>query len=636
MALLAASGLSKYFGTRPLFEDISFEIDRKEKVGLVGTNGCGKTTLLRLLSGEDSPDVGSVYRAKELRLGTMRQSVDAENESLYCFALSAFAPLLQLEHELEALQAQLAVQPDDGLILRQHRLSEYYQSEGGLTFHSRTRSTLMGLGFSEEELEKPMGELSGGMRNKAQLAKLLLSGADLLLLDEPTNHLDLESTVFLEDFLRSYPGGYLVVSHDRYFLDRVTSRTLELKNGRLIATKGNYSNHLELTAQRDELLLRNYHRQQREIRRIEAIVAQQKRWGRAHNFITAASKQKQADRLRAELVTPQRQEASIRFQFQAKEPGGNDVLMADSLLKSYEKPVLSDVSLHLTRGERVFLLGANGSGKTTLLKIFLGLERPDGGSFRLGAGVQPGYYEQHMTSLTVGNTVLTEIHNAYPYMNLTEVRSALAAFLFSGDDVFKEICALSGGEKARVQLLKLMLGGANLLFLDEPTNHLDIRSREALEDALTDYGGTLLIVTHDRYLVNRLADRILYLENGALTEYLGDYDDCLAARATRQSETVLEQRQEKPNAYKEQKARQSAVNRAKGVRDRTEKSITEAEMALANLEAEMAEPEIASNYVKAAELATKAEELRNEIADFYAQWEAAEAALDELLLESNE
>ena len=264
------------------------------------------------------------------------------------------------------------------------------------------------------------------------------------------------------------------------------------------------------------------------------------------------------------------------------------------------------------------------------------MEQPDSGSFRLGAGVQAGYYEQHMTSLTDDHTVVTELHSAYPHMNLTEVRSALAAFLFTGDDVFKEIRALSGGEKARVQLLKLMLGGANLLFLDEPTNHLDIRSREALEDALTDYGGTLLIVTHDRYLVNRLADRILYLEDGGLTEYLGDYDECLAARAARQTETIQEQKLEKPNAYKEQKARQSALNRAKGSRDRAEQSITEAEAALARLEAEMAEPEIASDYVKAAELAKKAEEMHSEIANYYAQWEDAEAALDELLLESNE
>lgn len=636
MALIAASGISKSYSSRMLFEGVSFEIAPRDKVGLVGVNGCGKTTLFRILTGEESPDAGAVMKHREAKLGYMLQNVENTSATLYESAVEAFDGLIRMEEELERISADISKGKGDisALISRQQTLNERYQREGGLTFRSRVRSTLTGLGFTEEELSKPLSDMSGGQRNKAQLAKMLLSGAELLLLDEPTNHLDIKSIAWLEDFLRGYPNAFMVISHDRYFLDRVTNRTLEIKNGRLFSSNGNYSRHIELMSSNNEILRRHYLNQKKEIRRLEGVVEQQRRWGRAHNFITAEAKQKQIERLKAELVEPERDTASIHFRFTARETGGNDVLITENIAKAYDKPVFSGASMHIRKGERVFLLGPNGCGKTTLMKIITGKETADTGSARLGAKVQPGYYEQTMASLDPKSTALEEIHNSYPNMDLTDVRTALAAFLIRGDDVFKEISTLSGGEKARVQLLKLMLSGANLLLLDEPTNHLDISSREALENALDEYDGTMLIVTHDRYLVNRLADRVLYMESDGLTEYIGGYDDYLEASERRTKEApVQEIKAEKPNSYKAQKERQSLINRASGEVRRAEERIAQAEEKLEEINTLLASPDISTDYVRSAALAKEAEEQRQIVEELYAAWEQAQQKLDELTAE---
>ena len=637
MALLAASGISKSYSARLLFEGVSFEIAPRDKAGLVGVNGCGKTTLFRILTGEEAPDAGSVMRHKGLRMGFMRQNVENTADTLYGSTMAAFDHLIRIEQELERISEEISAGGDvSSLVAHQQSLNERYEREGGLTFRSRVRSTLLGLGFTEGEFSKPLSDMSGGQRNKAQLARMLLSGAELLLLDEPTNHLDIQSVTWLEDFLKGYAGAFIVISHDRYFLDRVTNRTLEIKNGRLTATNGNYSRHVELMSTRNEILRRHYANQKKEIHRLEGVVEQQRRWGQAHNFITAEAKLKQIERLKAELVAPEKDTSSIHFRFTAKETGGNDVLMCEGLSKAYDRPVFKNVSMHIRKGERVFLLGPNGCGKTTLMKIIMGLERQDNGTVRLGARIQPGYYEQTMTSLDPGSTALEEIHNAYPRMDLTEVRSALAAFLIRGDEVFNETSALSGGEKARIQLLKLMLSGANLLLLDEPTNHLDISSREALEAALEDYEGTMLIITHDRYLVNRMADRILYMEEDGLAEYIGGYDDYLEAAARRpQRPAEAAQKAEKPNSYKAQKERQSMLNRAAGVVRRAEESIAAAERELEAINQRLASPAVSSDYVKSAELAKEADGKQAELEALYADWEQAQQALDELCEESS-
>lgn len=638
MAVLAASGLSKSYAARTLFDQVSFELAPKDKVGLVGVNGCGKTTLFRILSGAEAPDAGNVYQSKEVRLGVLQQSVESGPQSLYAYVLDAFSHLLQAEAEFAQVTAALETAAGEDaalLVRRQAALQDRLGREDALTMRSRTRSMLLGLGFTEPELAQPLATLSGGQRNKAQLARLLLSQANLLLLDEPTNHLDMDGIRYLEDFLRGYAGTFMVISHDRYFLDRVTTRTMELKHGRLLQSNGSYTRHLELTADRNEVLRRHYENQKKEIRRLEGVIEQQRRWNQAHNYVTIASKQKQIDRLKAALTPPEADTASIRFHFTAQEPGGNDVLLCDDLAKSYGQPVFSHVSLHIRRRERVFLLGPNGCGKTTLLRLIMGREKADQGKIRHGARVKAAYYEQIMDNMPPERTVMEEIQAAYPRMDGAQVRSALAAFLFTGDAVFKQIGPLSGGEKARIQLLKLMLSGANLLLLDEPTNHLDIDSRDALESALEAYEGTLLVVTHDRYLVNRLADRVLYLTPNGIQSYIGGYDDYLSAREAESQAEAARQAQQcppnhKPNAYREQKERQSAINRASGEVRRLEDRIAQAEEQLAQLNSQLASPEVATDYVRSGQLAQQAQEAQAQLDALYTAWEAAQEAFEAL------
>ncbi|HOS17962.1 MAG TPA: ABC-F family ATP-binding cassette domain-containing protein [Clostridia bacterium] len=637
MPVISAHEVKKVFVERVLFDNVSFEINEKDRVGLVGVNGCGKTTLFRMLAGQEAPDGGGFYRSRGARIMTMEQTVVDTDCTVYVQTLRAFQPLIDAEAELEAMNAQLGEASGrtlDQLILRQHELRERFAFEGGLTYKSRTRATLLGLGFTEEELGKPLFQMSGGQRNKAQLASVLLSGADLLLLDEPTNHLDLDAVAWLEEFLKGYPGAFIVVSHDRYFLDHVTGRTMEILNGRLYASEGNYSRHAELMADEQEFLRRKYARTQKEIARIERIVEQQRRWGQERNFITAASKQKQADRLRATLVAPERETAAIRFHFHARAVSGNDVAVARRIAKSYGgRKVFSDTSLLIKRGERAFLLGPNGCGKTTLLRILLKKERPDCGEAYLGANVQPGYYEQNLAVSHPEFTPVEEVRELYPQMSDTDIRRALGAFLFRGDDVFKKMGALSGGEKARVQLLKLMLSGANFLVLDEPTNHLDIASREALEAALEDYEGTMLIVTHDRYLVERLADRVLEMGEDGIEEYLGGYEDYLEQKAERraQSDAPREPNRSAPaEDYRAKKERQSALNRAAGEARRAEERVAKCEAELRRMEEKLAEPSVASDYVKAGELSAAMEIQRAELDKLYRAWEEAQKTLEGL------
>ncbi len=636
MPVISVHDLKKVFVERVLFDGVSFEIGEKDHVGFVGVNGSGKTTLFRMLEGVMQPDGGSVYKSRGARVMTMEQTVTDTDKTVYEATLRAFSPLIDAEAELEEINTRLERAQGtelDSLVLRQHEVREKYESDGGLTYKSRTRATLLGLGFTEAELNKPLSKMSGGQRNKAQLASVLLSGADLLLLDEPTNHLDLDSIAWLEEFLKGYSGAFIVVSHDRYFLDNVTNRTMELKNTRFYVSEGNYSRHVELMADEQEFLRRKYLRTQKEIARIERIVEQQRRWGQERNFITAASKQKQAERLRATLVAPERETAAIRFHFQSRAVSGNDVAVAKGLSKSYGgKTVFRNVDLLLKKGERVFLLGPNGCGKTTLLRVLLHKERQDAGECYLGANVQAGYYEQNLSVAHPNYTPLEEVRELYPRMSDTQIRSALGAFLFRGDDVFKEMGLLSGGEKARVQLLKLMLSGANFLLLDEPTNHLDIASREALEAALEDYEGTLLIVTHDRYLVERLADRVLEMRGDGMEEYLGGYTDYLEQKALRNARQEENEPSRSATAedYRAKKEKQGALNRAAGELRRAEERVAACEEELRKMEERLSFPWVASDYVKAGELSAAIEQKRIELDAHYKAWEEAQKVMDGL------
>lgn len=637
MPLLTVHNLKKSFVTRVLFENVSFEVESGDHIGFVGVNGCGKSTLFRILLGEEQADEGTVNIPGGTKIGSMNQNVSAEVCSLFDYVLQVFSELSAIEAETDRINSEIAAaggDVDPKLIERQHALNEKYWADGGSTYRARTRSTLLGLGFTEDELSRSINSFSGGQRNKAQLAKLLLSDANLLLLDEPTNHLDISAIEWLENFLSAYRGSFIVISHDRYFLDKVTNRTMELKDRRLFISKGNYSRHLELRSTARELEMRQYLRTKKEIKRIEGIVEQQRRWGQERNFITAASKQKQADRLKATLVEPERDSASIHFHFEAKEVGGNDVLAAKKLAKSFDgKIVFRNVDMLIKKGEKVFLLGDNGCGKTTLLNILAGRMRPTEGSYYLGSHVEEAYYEQTMTSLDPEATVLREVWDRY-YTTIShkDICNALAAFLFRGDEIEKQIKLLSGGEAARVQLLKLMLTKANLLLLDEPTNHLDIASREALEAALEGYNGTMLIVTHDRYLVNRLADRILHMTPNGLQEYIGGYDDYIAAVNESRAQADEQKRTQSRNAldYRERKQQQSILNRAKGEAARCEAAVSKAEAELDEINEELVKPYIASDYKKACALSEKAAEKRQQIDELYKKWEAAEERLAEL------
>lgn len=626
MIVLSGSSLSVSFGGETLFHDVGFRLDENGRAGLVGVNGCGKTTLMHIISGKLEPESGSINKAAGVRLGCMEQYVIRDDSvTLYDEVLEIFRPLIDMENEL----ADITVAIDTGdhseqTLARQMQLREAFERDGGLTYKARTASALTGLGFSQDSFTKPVSILSGGQKSKAQLAKLLLSGCEILLLDEPTNHLDITACEWLEKFLSEYKGAYIVISHDRYFLDKVTDTTFEMVNKTLKEYKGNYTRHLELKEEEREARQRVYDRTVKEIKRIEGIVEQQKRWGQEHNFITAASKQKQADRLKETLDKPEDQPEAIKFTFKAKEGGANDALIAKGLSKSFGGALIfENAELDIKRNTTTFILGENGCGKTTLLKILTGQYESDSGEYKIGNNIQLGYYDQAQTDLDGSKTVIDEVWDKYPKMTQTEVRSALAQFLFKGDDVFKNVGKLSGGEKARVSLLKLMLSKANMLMLDEPTNHLDIQSREALENALSEYGGTLIVVSHDRYLINKLADRIVWLDKSGTMNIDGNYDSYIELREAKektQSEEIKPVKESGKNDYKERKERESTLRKLKGALARCEAAIEENEKKTAQLALLLSDPEIASDYEKASELSVEIAALKEKEDELTSQW----------------
>ena len=623
MGLLSASNLNKSFGTDVIFSGVSFEVQENDRIGLVGVNGSGKTTLLKLLTGELQPDAGDIFKANATVLGYMEQHVCRDlDRSAYNEVLTVFSDLLRLEKELEEINLRLQAKPKDldRLVEKQALLNDRFVAMGGLTCRSRARSALLGLGFDDKQMAMPIGVLSGGQKAKLQLAKMLLCGANLLLLDEPTNHLDIPSVEWLEDFLRSYSGAYLVISHDRYFLDKITNRTFEMENQRLTVYKGNYSTYLSQKEENDLAAQRKYDNTQKEIKRIEGIVTQQRQWNREKNIKTAENKLKMIDRLEKTLEKPDEKPDSIHFDFGIRQRGGNDVLSAENLALSFDgKKLFENVNLEIHRGERVFLIGPNGCGKTSLLKTILGIYTPDAGEFRFGAGIDVGYYDQIQAGLHPEKTVIDEIWDSYPRMTQTEIRNALAVFLFKGDDVFKSVSALSGGERARVLLLRLMLSRDNFLLLDEPTNHLDIGSCEALEAALQSYEGTLFIVSHDRYLINKIADRVYHLDENGTQEFIGNYDQYIAASREKTAEEA-ENTVVKPNEYKLQKERNAAIRKEKAEMRRHEAQIDEIETEIGELEQELLKPEVASDYQAAMEITEKISALTRKNDELYQQW----------------
>ena len=629
MPALSVRNLSVSFVERTLFSDVSFDVETHDKVGFIGANGVGKTTLFRALNGEIDPNEGVIAFEKNVRVGYMEQHA-CNNPRIDIFheLLSVFDYLSDTEDEIAAVTASIdAGEGDlDALVERQTRLIEEYEALGGLTYKSRTRSALLGLGFSEDEFTMPVGNLSGGQRSKLSLAKLLLSRSNLLLLDEPTNHLDIKAVGWLEDFLRDFKGAIIIISHDRYFLDNVTNKTIELEHGKIMCYKGAYTEFIRKKEAYNEALKNKYENDVKEIKRIEGIVEQQRRWGRERNFITAASRQKEADRIKAQLVTPESELETMRMRFEPKFESGNDVLICRSLAKAFgEKQLFSDVNIHIRKGERVFILGANGCGKTTLFRILNGRMPQDRGEFDLGANVMTGYFDQLQQNLDLSKTAIDEVWDRFPNMTQTEVRSALASFLFKGDEVFKPLSKMSGGERARISLLKLMLQGSNFLLLDEPTNHLDAASREELEKTLADYSGTLLIISHDRYFINKLADRVLVLTQNGMKEYLGNYDYYLerikAAKEADAQEKAAVKKEKPQNEYFLNKQRQSEERKRQTKLRKTEEEIERLDAEIQDIQTQLGEESVTSDYEKLIELTNKLEQLQAEQEQLYEIWE---------------
>ncbi len=624
MNLLTANNLTKSFGERDLFTNVNFNIDEKSKIGLIGANGVGKTTLFRVICDEESYN-GTLNRNSLLKIGYMEQTPPEDDRvNAYDYVIEVFSDLMELEKRLE--EVRISIENANGdttyLINQQERLNNEYIDKGGLVYKSKCRSMLLGLGFTEKEITNKLSELSGGQRTRLSLARVLLSDANLLLLDEPTNHLDIDAIVFLENFLKEYNRAFIVISHDRYFLDKVTNRTFELECEKLTSYEGNYSIFAEKKKAAFDAAVKKYDNTMKEIHRIEGMIEQQRRWNREKNIKTAESKQKVIDRLEKDLEKPSSNNERVKFKFTTSLEGGNEVMIVKDLAKSFgEKKLFEDVNLLLKKKECVFILGPNGCGKSTFYNIIKGVELADKGSVRFGSNIECAYYDQTRGDIAGGKTILDEVWDRFPKMTQTQVRNALAAFLFTNDDVFKETDLLSGGEKARIALLCLMLKGANFILLDEPTNHLDLVSREALEDAISDFGGTVFIISHDRYLINKLADKLFVFEDGTIREYNCTYDEYMARKdaVDKPVKEISLTKAEKINDYKTQKE----IERNKRMRAnriaKLETLIAETEEKIEDVSKEINDS--GEDYLKLIELNNSMEQLNEELFSYMEEWE---------------
>ena len=628
MSLLTALNLKFGFSDGVLFKDAAFQVEENDRIGLIGSNGTGKTTLFKLITGEYTPQEGGIVRGKDVRIGYMEQYLECEdNLTVYEEVLKVFSDVSEMEKELEEITKKLENNSDLSLIERQLHLTEEIERRDGLVYKAKSRSALIGLGFKESELDSPVKNLSGGQRSKVSLCKLLLSNANLILLDEPTNNLDIDAINWLEDFLGKYKGAVIVVSHDRYFLDKITFLTMEIAHKKITMTKGNYSVFQKLKAERELTIEREYEKNIAEIKRIEGIIEQQKRFNQERNYITIASKEKQIERIKADLIVPDKALASVRFSFNSEVRSGDNVLTVFDLEKSFpQKPLFKNLNLSINREDKMFLLGPNGCGKSTFLKIINKEVSQDSGIIKLGTNVKIGYFDQNIDKLSSDKTVLDEVWDMYKFMDQTEIRSALALFLFRGDDVFKKVSVLSGGERAKIALLKIMLSKPNFLILDEPTNHLDINSREVLEEALLNYDGTLLVVSHDRYFINKLSNKIVHLTHDGAVSIDGNYDTYLEFKENNQKPVEKEKKETtKVNTYKLQKEQQALERKRNSRISKIEKEIEEKENEISEIQNLLELPETSADYEKLLELTAKFDLLKSQLDELYSEWEELQA-----------
>lgn len=623
-----------------VLKNVSFHIEDHEKAAIVGINGAGKTTLLRIIVGEMTPDDGQVVLAKDKTLGYLAQNSTVDtSHTIYEELLSVKADLLRLEEKIRECENDMKHADGDALedLMKQYTsLTHAFETGGGYLYRSELVGVLKGLGFTEDEFSKPVATLSGGQKTRVALGRLLLQNPDLIILDEPTNHLDMNSIAWLETYLLNYKGAVLIVSHDRYFLDRIAGKVIEIDQSKATTFMGNYSDYAVKKEQLRVAAWNAYMNQQREIKHQEEVIEKLKSFNREKSIKRAESREKMLDKIEV-IEKPSEVRTDMKLTLTPRILSGNDVLTVEHLSKSFDSHKLfTDVNFEIKRGEHVAIIGDNGSGKTTLLKILNGLVPADQGTFRLGSNVEIGYYDQEHHVLHSEKTLFEEISDDYPYLNNTQICNVLAAFLFTGEDVFKRISDLSGGERGRVSLAKLVLSNANFLILDEPTNHLDIMSKEILEDALNGYEGTILYVSHDRYFINRTAHRILDLTEGQFVSYVGNYDyylekhdtvmaaieanapqnadadSAVAAKAT-ESEVKLD--------WKAQKEEQARLRKKENDLKKCEEKIAELEARISEIDTEMSDPTIGTQVAKLQELSKEQAACQEQLEKLYEQWE---------------
>lgn len=638
--ILSCQNISKAFVENQVLKNVSFHIEDHEKAAIVGINGAGKTTLLRIIVGEMTPDDGQVVLAKDKTLGYLAQNSTVDtSHTIYEELLSVKADLLRLEEKIRECENDMKHADGDALedLMKQYTsLTHAFETGGGYLYRSELVGVLKGLGFTEDEFSKPVATLSGGQKTRVALGRLLLQNPDLIILDEPTNHLDMTSIAWLETYLLNYKGAVLIVSHDRYFLDRIAGKVIEIDQSKATTFMGNYSDYAVKKEQLRVAAWNAYMNQQRNIKHQEEVIEKLKSFNREKSIKRAESREKMLDKIEV-IEKPSEVRTDMKLTLTPRILSGNDVLTVEHLSKSFDSHKLfTDVNFEIKRGEHVAIIGDNGSGKTTLLKILNGLIPADQGTFRLGSNVEIGYYDQEHHVLHSEKTLFEEISDDYPYLNNTQIRNVLAAFLFTGEDVFKRISDLSGGERGRVSLAKLVLSNANFLILDEPTNHLDIMSKEILEDALNGYEGTILYVSHDRYFINRTAHRILDLTEGQFVSYVGNYDyylekhdtvmaaieasapqntdaDNTAAAKAAESEVKLD--------WKAQKEEQARLRKKENDLKKCEEKIAELEARISEIDTEMSDPAIGTQVAKLQELSKEQTSCQEQLEKLYEQWE---------------
>ncbi len=637
--ILSCQNICKSFQEKNILKNVSFHIEDQDKAAIVGINGAGKTTLLRIITGEIAADEGNVTLSKNKSFGYLaqHQSVDSNN-TIYNELLTVKQELIDLEARIRETELEMKTASGETLerlMAAYSMLTHRFESNGGYSYRSELVGVLKGLGFSEEDFSKSISTLSGGQKTRVALGKLLLLKPDLIMLDEPTNHLDMSSISWLETYLLNYKGAVIIVSHDRYFLDRISNKIIELDQTKATVFPGNYSNYAVKKEALRSAQLKAYMNQQQEIKHQQEVIAKLKSFNREKSIKRAESREKMLDKIER-LEKPTEARTDMHISLEPKYVSGNDVLSVENLSKSFDSlRLFEDIGFTLKRGEHVAVIGDNGTGKTTILKIINGLLAPDSGTIRLGTNVHIGYYDQEHHVLHMEKTLFEEISDDYPYLTNTEIRNTLAAFLFTGDDVFKRIGDISGGERGRVSLAKLMLSESNFLILDEPTNHLDIASKEILEDALNRYTGTILYVSHDRYFINRTASRILDLSGKTLTNYLGNYD----YYTEKKQENILtlstmevaapSHNPEKETAaklsWKEQKEQQAKQRKKENEIKRIEEQIERLENRDAEIDGQMAKPDVCTNVAKLQELAKEKEGILTQLNDLMERWEILES-----------